>query len=153
MEVTKNVGGRPRRFNNADEIEVVAEQYFNRCKTDDEPYTITGICLALEIDRHTLLDYKTKIDKIIDLDYREIKDKDKREKLKIDKIEYKRFSTTIKRIVMKCQNYTEIQLMRGKSPIGAIFNLKNNYGWKDKQEIDQNITGLDLSGIHKNLNK
>ena len=29
----------------------------------------------------------------------------------------------------------------GKNPTGAIFNLKNNYAWKDKTEVDSKHTG------------
>ena len=35
--------------------------------------------------------------------------------------------------------YVEESLFYGK-PTGAIFSLKNNYGWKDKQIIDANIS-------------
>ena len=34
-----------------------------------------------------------------------------------------------------------------KHPVGAIFNLKNNFGWKDRTEVEQKI---ELEGVKKN---
>ena len=42
---------------------------------------------------------------------------------------------------MKCQQYAEEFLFVGKNAAGVIFNLKNNYGWRDKTE--QELTGKD----------
>ena len=36
--------------------------------------------------------------------------------------------------------YQEEQLFIGKSPVGTIFSLKNNFNWKDAQEINNNTT-------------
>lgn len=44
------------------------------------------------------------------------------------------FSCTIKRAKLLIEAYLEKYLISGASPSGAIFNLKNNFGWKDKQE-------------------
>lgn len=76
-------------------------------KTEQIPYTITGLALALDTSRETLLDYE---DKPI-------------------------FSDTIKRAKVKIENFAERQLFT-TTPTGSIFNLKNNYGWRDKTEQD-----------------
>ena len=31
--------------------------------------------------------------------------------------------------------------METRNEKGAMFNLKNNFGWKDKSEVDQNVKG------------
>lgn len=73
--------------------------------TKQVPYTITGLALALGTTRETLLDYEEKDG----------------------------FSDTIKAAKLRCENYNE-QMLYGTSPTGTIFNLKNNYGWRDKTE-------------------
>ena len=44
------------------------------------------------------------------------------------------FFDTIKKAKLKVENYLEKRLIKDSSCTGIIFNLKNNYGWKDKQE-------------------
>lgn len=80
--------------------------------TDQIPYTITGLALALDTSRETLINYE-------------------------DKEEY---FDTIKRAKIKCQNYAERSLF-STTPTGPIFNLKNNYGWQDKTEQNINHQG------------
>lgn len=75
------------------------------------PYTITGLALALNTSRETLLDYEGKDD----------------------------FSDTIKVAKLKCQNFTELSLYTN-APTGPIFSLKNNYGWKDQTQVDSTNT-------------
>ncbi|MBQ4030467.1 MAG: hypothetical protein II625_01820 [Bacilli bacterium] len=81
-------------------------EYFANCDANKEPYTITGLCIALEICRDTLSEYL------------------KREE----------FSDTIKKAKLKVENYLEKHLITDSSTTGIIFNLKNNFGWRDKQE-------------------
>lgn len=84
----------------------------HKTKTEQVPYTITGLALALSTSRETLLDYE----------------------------EREEFSDTIKEAKLKVENFTE-QLLFSPSPTGPIFNLKNNYGWKDKTEQDVTSNG------------
>lgn len=100
-------------------MQLMIDDYFLGCDETGEPYTITGLALALDTSRETLLDY-------------EVKDQ---------------FSDTIKKAKLKCQNYTERFLYNGKNATGAIFSLKNNYGWRDKQETDVTSDGQPLSFI------
>lgn len=86
----------------------------HRIKTKQLPYTITGLALALNTTRETLLDYEGKDE----------------------------YSDTIKAAKTKIENFNE-QMLFGPSPTGTIFNLKNNYGWKDKSE--QEISNPDGS--------
>jgi transcriptional regulator with XRE-family HTH domain len=55
------------------------------------------------------------------------------------------FSDTIKKAKAKIEQYLEDQLYRKDQVTGIIFNLKNNFGWKDKQEIE--ATGKDGGAI------
>lgn len=140
-------GGRPLKFKTAAELQKKVDAYFKDCdphvekvteyveardkdgnlkkdknglnylvrvthnvKTQQVPYTITGLAHALGTTRETLLDYE---------------DRDE-------------FSDTIKKAKLRCENFAEMQLF-SNSPTGTIFNLKNNYGWRDKTELDGNL--------------
>lgn len=130
--------GRPPKFKTVEELESAIQAYFDSCwdiddkgkRTQIRPYTITGLALALDTTRETLLDYENK---------------------------YEEFSDTIKRAKLQCQNYVEEGMIMGKVPaIPAIFNLKNNYGWRDKTETDHTTNGKSITVVipaeiaHKN---
>jgi hypothetical protein len=84
------------------------------------PYTITGLAVALDTTRETLLDYEAKDG----------------------------YSDTIKKAKAKIEQFTEEQLFQLRNPAGAIFNLVNNYKrWVNKQETKQEITGKDGEAI------
>ena len=78
--------------------------------TYHEHPSITGLANYLDIHRDTLHEYSTQAS----------------------------YSDTIKRAKQKMEKYLEDHLY-GNNVTGIIFNLKNNYGWKDRQEIDANI--------------
>lgn len=137
------LGGRPPKYETVEELQHLITKYFKSCweqkidmfgnpifvkdkkgkKTNkkvmiqSKPYTITGLAVALGTSRETLLNYEKK----------------------------DRFFDTIKRAKQMCHQYAEDYLFFGKNPTGAIFNLKNNYGWKDKteQEHSGNLTWVE----------
>ncbi|MDH6357619.1 DNA-packaging protein [Parabacteroides sp. PF5-9] len=132
MDTKKNPGGRPPKFKTAIELEIAIDTYFLECdekcfvrgKTvDSTPYTVEGLCLALDISRETLLCYE-----------------------KGDA----GFSDTIKKAKMRIQQDVMERGLSGRSnPAVSIFNLKNNFGYVDKQEHEVNnrinieqITGM-----------
>lgn len=108
MSKEKNKGGRPLKYKNAEELNEAINNYFKICDETHEPYTITGLALALDIDRKTLLNYEDR----------------------------EMFFLTIKKAKLKVENYLEKRLINDNSTTGIIFNLKNNFEWKDKQEIE-----------------
>lgn len=142
--------GRPLKFKTVEELQSKIDEYFQSCyeevweektfrdkkgkETSKEwvpvldrsgkikkvlvrPFTITGLALALDTSRETLLDYEDRPE----------------------------FSDTIKRAKEIIHNYVEEQLMTRAAPTGVIFNLKNNWGWKDKTEVDANNTNLNAN--------
>lgn len=130
-------GGALKRSKQRD-YDAPLEKQIRWIKTEQKPYLITGICMALDIDRSTLIDYENG-----------------NQDLNPDDEEYDknipRFSHTIKAAKIKCQNYTENHLYTGKNATGAIFSLKNNYNWKDSSEVQQdtNVTVITRnSGSH-----
>jgi hypothetical protein len=108
---SKNKVGRPLKFDSPEQIEKIGEEYFKMCDESGRPYTITGLALALDTDRRTLVSYGEK----------------------------EEFFNTIKKLKSKVEGYAEEALYRNSNTAGVIFNLKNNYGWVDKQEIDASV--------------
>lgn len=102
----KHAGGRPPKYTEAEEMQKKIDKYFEDCKLNNKPYTITGLGLALDMSRQDLINYSKK----------------------------EKFFDTIKKAKMRVENYLEERLINDSSATGIIFNLKNNYGWKDKQE-------------------
>ena len=104
----KHAGGRPPKYTKAEEMQEIIDKYFMECDAKNEPYTVTGLALALDVDRRTLLNYSEKDE----------------------------FFPTIKKAKLRVENYLEKRLINDNSTTGIIFNLKNNYDWRDKQEIE-----------------
>ena len=126
--------GRPKKYNNAEEMQKVIDEYFNGCQkpvkifnkdlgkyitvTDEKgnieyeqykPYTITGLANALNMSRQDLINYE--------------KDNE--------------FFDTITRAKRKVEQYVEERLFNKDDANGAKFNLANNFSrWKDKQEVE-----------------
>ena len=96
--------GRPLKFKNLEDLVTKADAYFSL--TPEAEWTITGLALALDTSRETLMDYEGKED----------------------------FSDTIKKYKNMVHNAYEKDL-RAKGRSGDIFALKN-FGWSDKQEVE-----------------
>jgi hypothetical protein len=99
--------GRPLKFKSTKELSQKVDSYFDNCDSNTKPYTISGLALWLDTSRKVLLEYEQK----------------------------EEFSNTIKKAKAKCEAYAEEQLFRARNVAGIIFNLKNNYGWRDRQEV------------------
>lgn len=110
--------GRPLKFKSVEELQNKIDAYFESCfdivdwnKKKIKPFTILWLCNFLDVDRKTLINYEDKWDG---------------------------FFHTIKRAKSRVEEDIEIwALTNALNPTSAIFNLKNNFGWVDKQEIDQ----------------
>lgn len=117
MIIEPNLGGRPLKFGSVEELQNKIDAYFQEMQESlyinadgipvYEPLTITGLALALDTTRKTLMEYEEKDE----------------------------FSNTIKKAKTRIENFAEKRLF-GSAPTGAIFALKN-YGWKDTQDVTQ----------------
>lgn len=129
--------GRPKKYGGKKALSEAIERYFNSisrtiyakdeetgeiiCGDDGREITVTqyirppsvsGLCLYLGIDRTTWFNY---CDEKAHPEFREI--------------------TAMTR--GRLEAYLEEQLlMREKGVQGIIFNLQNNYGWKQRQEVE-----------------
>lgn len=101
--------GRPRAFKSVEEVEKKINAYFNYCEEKEKPYTMSGLAYYLEIDRKTLLNYSKN----------------------------EEYFHAIKKARDKVQMQLEECLYRLGNNSGVIFNLKNNFDWKDKMEVEK----------------
>ena len=119
---TKHAGGRPKLYTDVNELSDIIEDYFKTDaymgEGDNRIFapTMSGLAYHLEMDRRTLLEYS--------------KDDE--------------FSPTIKKARDRVHIALE-QRLYGNNVTGIIFNLKNNFGWKDVKA--QEITGADGGAI------
>lgn len=108
-------GGRPPNWTTPEELQADIDAYFNN--TPEDEWTITGLALALNTSRQTLIDYQNKDE----------------------------FSDTVKKAKMKVENGYEKDLKKhGRS--GTIFALKN-FDWADKQQTDITSKGEKLAPV------
>lgn len=120
-----NKGGRPLAFDSTEELEEKIDSYF----TSDEAYlinyrdgeeektfapTMSGLALYLGVSRQTIVNYSNK----------------------------EQFFDTINKARLKIESHIEKKLY-GNNVTGLIFNLKNNFSWKDKTEVEN--TNVELS--------
>lgn len=111
-EVLQQAPGRPLLYKTAEDMEVIINAYFEDCKKRDVPFTVSGLADELDMDRRTLLDYSKRDE----------------------------FLPTIKRAKRKVERHLEERMLASNGIVaGVIFNAKNNFGWVDKTEVDNNV--------------
>lgn len=100
--------GRPLKFESVDKLTELIDKYF--AETKREEWTITGLALALNTSRETLINYQDR----------------------------EEFFDTIKKAKDMVEHSYELDLKK-KGHSGSIFALKN-FDWSDKQQVDQKTT-------------
>jgi hypothetical protein len=80
-----------------------------------EPPSLTALCLYLGIDRATFARYGTPDP---------------------DNPDSERFCNTVTRARGRVEAYLESRLEDKSAARGAIFNLQQNFGWKEKREVE-----------------
>lgn len=99
---------RPKLYENKEEVQEIIDAYFSLCDQLEKPYTISGLANALNMSRQSLVNY-SKEDEFFDTI--------KKAKLEVE------------------QQLEENALMNKANATFTIFNLKNNYGWRDSIEV------------------
>lgn len=112
-----SVIGKPLAFKTVKELEDKIEEFF----VSDDAYiinykgdgeeriyapTMSGLALFLDVDRKTITNYSHKED----------------------------YFPTIRKARARIESHLEKKLY-GNNVTGLIFNLKNNFDWKDKSEV------------------
>ena len=117
-----NKGGRPLLFKTNEELQSKIDAYFVWADENKKPYTISGLALFLETDRATLIRYGERDE----------------------------FYNTIKKAKQKVESqFEERSLMGEYNPTISIFLMKNNFGYKDK--VDLNVESVKEDAISKAL--
>lgn len=106
MQESKIGNDNALKYKSAEELQKAINDYFLKCDEKEKPYTMTGLAISLGVDRTTLINYG------------------KRDS----------FSTLVKNAKARVEEQLEESLYRLGNNSGVIFNLKNNYGWRDKVE-------------------
>jgi len=112
-------GGRPVKYKTPEEMQVIIDNFFVQCIDDELHPTVTGLALALDLTREGLINYENKDDT--------------------------GFYDTVKKAKLRVEAHIEQRLYHNNAT-GCIFNLKNNFGWKDKTEQEMS-GGLEIKGI------
>jgi len=123
-----HAGGRPRKFNTPEEMQDIIDAYFEDRKPepvkDDDgnvlldkkgnqvwkinPPSLSGLALALGfVDRQSIYDYEKN----------------------------KKFSCTMKRARLRCENWAEEAGLSGEAPSSMIIFVLKNYGWRDDKSL------------------
>lgn len=129
MDEIKNKGGRPKIYSDVDEMQNDIDKYFKNCDKKEKPYTMSGLAYALDMSRQSLINY-SKDEKFFD---------------------------TIKKAKQKVEQQLEENALMGKgNSTFTIFNLKNNFEWKDNVEVKTNAiedltTLADMLGFNNSV--
>ena len=127
--------GKPLMFKTPEILEAKINAYFDYCDNFEidvpiykkgvqvgtakekkpKKYTIAGLARWLDCDRRTLVDYT----------------------------EREEYLPTLKRAKLRIEEQLE-EALYGNSVTGIIFNLKNNYGWKDEKNLDHTTKGKEI---------
>lgn len=111
MQESKIGNDNALKYKTVEELQKGIDKYFQECDEKEKPYTISGLAFSLDIDRRTLTNYSNK----------------------------ESFFPLIKKAKQKVEQQLEENALMGKSNATfTIFNLKNNYGWQDKTEVQVN---------------
>lgn len=122
--------GRPLKFNSPEELENKIEEYYRYCKDSDRKITVTGLAWYLDVNKQTLTNYE----KAEENGWLKRLDEDTRSK----------YIEIIKKAKIYIESCYEEMLFHKESVIGAIFTLKNNYGWVDKQEVINTNNNIEI---------
>lgn len=111
MQESKIGNDNALKYKTAEELQKGIDRYFQECDEKEKPYTMSGLAFSLDIDRRTLTNYSNK----------------------------ESFFPLIKKAKQKVEQQLEENALMGKANATfTIFNLKNNYGWQDKTEVQVN---------------
>jgi len=124
----KSNAGRPLKFKTAAAMQKVIDEYFESVTYFNDTGakflrpTVSGLAYALDMSTESLRKYGNK----------------------------DQFVATVKRAKQKVEIALEQGLYNGQVT-GLIFNLKNNFNWRDKQEVEQSggITVVELQTSFK----
>ena len=100
--------GRPLKFQSVEQMQKLIDAYFEECDSTGQIYTVTGLAMALDTDRITLVRYTERDE----------------------------YSNTIKKAKQKVENQMVSRALSGQyNSAVSIFLMKNNFGYQDKVDV------------------
>ena len=101
--------GRPPAIKSPDDLDKAINEYFAQCYADDDIFTIIGLCVYMGVSKDTMNVYSKMPE----------------------------FSDSYKKAMSLAEKALVNGSLTGKyNAAVSIFMLKNNYGYKDKQETE-----------------
>jgi hypothetical protein len=120
----KKTAGQPMKYKTVEALQKAVDNYFAVDAFSVQEIegkqiktylpTMSGLALSLDVDRRTVVNYSNKDE----------------------------YFPTIRKAKAKIEAFIETRLY-GNNVTGCIFNLKNNFDWKDKTEVNQ--TNVEMS--------
>lgn len=112
--------GRPPLYNNCLDLAAACEMYFEQQDEKEKPYTVPGLAVAIGFaSRQSILEYRHK----------------------------DQFADTLKAALARIEAQRNEQLLTSPHAAGKIFDLKNNFGWKDKTEVETTVNTTVTIGL------
>lgn len=113
--------GRPRKYDTPEDMQSDVDAYFAECVAQEKRPTVSGLAYRLDMATETLRSYG----------------------------EQDKFTATVKKAKQRIEMVLEESLAH-PACTGSIFNLKNNFGWKDKTE--QEFSGsVEIAAIERKI--
>lgn len=107
-----NDGGRPLKFPDAIAFDKMIDNFFDDCEVNNKKPTIERLAVYMGCFDQTLMDYENRVE----------------------------YSASVKKARARCLDWLISDGLNAKNPAMHIFLAKNNYGYKDKSEVDVNNT-------------
>lgn len=122
---------KPLKFKSPGELEGRIQEYYEWAKDNNKHITMSGLAWYLGCSRTTLLNYENSLEsdwlKSVPDDVKTL------------------YVDSIKRAKHRIEMEYEEGLFNKNSAVGAIFTLKNNYKWIDKQEVEQTNKTIEVT--------
>ena len=121
--IKRRMGG-PFKFETPETLQAAIDSYF--ADPENKPFRVSGLAYHLGVSRVCLLDYQNR----------------------------SRYGKIVERAKDKIEASIEALLLEkgGPNAAGVIFNLHNNYRWRQKSEQDINVGGQESNPVRIQVN-
>jgi len=111
VKPVKHPGGRPLKFPDPVAFDKMIEDFFSECEIKGNKPTIERLAVYMGANRETITMYEDRPE----------------------------FSDSVKRAKDRCLAWLIDNGLDARNPAMQIFLAKNNYGYKDKQEVETTV--------------
>lgn len=126
--------GKPaRKLTAVEKVKSLVEEWEEECRKQERPLTVPSLCLKLGISKDTLISYLHEGEQSPQIPV---------EDSITGNITFLSVSDVLKRAYLMIENDLINRSLTTNNPGGAIFALKNWYGYADKKEVNVNNTSV-----------